>query len=135
MPWYVYVIECAGGSLYTGIAVDVAKRYAAHVSGKGARYTRSYPPQRVMAVIEQPDRSSALKTEHAIKRLSPEEKHALCLRLNPLPTQASAELPSTTPFQPIPELTHDRSKRKRLPDRLAQAKLATTSAPRGGKPP
>ena len=38
--WYVYLIECRDGSLYTGIATDVDRRYAEHVAGKGARYTR-----------------------------------------------------------------------------------------------
>lgn len=80
MVWYVYLIECVDGSLYTGIAIDVAKRYAAHISGKGARYTRSHPPQRLLTAIEYPDHSSALKAEYAIKQLSPDEKRALCLR-------------------------------------------------------
>jgi len=38
--WFLYVIECADGSLYTGIATDPQERYAAHAAGKGARYTR-----------------------------------------------------------------------------------------------
>ena len=59
--WFVYLIECRGGSIYTGIAVDVAARYAAHAAGKGARYTRAHPPERLLAAIEYPDRSSALK--------------------------------------------------------------------------
>ena len=46
-PWYLYLIECTDGSIYTGIAVEVAARYAAHVQGKGARYTRSHPPRQL----------------------------------------------------------------------------------------
>jgi putative endonuclease len=57
--------------------VDVASRYAAHLCGKGARYTRSRPPARLMGVIEYPDRSSALQAEHIAKRLSPREKREL----------------------------------------------------------
>ena len=72
--WFVYLIECRDGSIYTGIAVDVAARYAAHVSGKGARYTRSHPPRHLLAVLEYPDRSSASVAEHAVKQLSREEK-------------------------------------------------------------
>ncbi len=78
MTWFVYLIECRGGSIYTGIAVDVEARYAAHANGKGARYTRSHPPVRLLAAIECTDRSAASKAEHAIKRLSAAEKRALC---------------------------------------------------------
>jgi len=77
MAWYVYLIECRDGSIYTGIALDVAARYAAHVSGKGARYTRSHPPQRLLAAIEYADRSAASKAEYQIKRLSPGDKREL----------------------------------------------------------
>ena len=77
MAWYVYLIECRDGSIYTGIAIDVAARYAAHLNGKGARYTRSHPPQRLLAAIEYADRSAASKAEYQIKRLSPGDKRAL----------------------------------------------------------
>ena len=76
-PWYVYLIECEDGSLYTGVAVDVERRYAQHQAGKGARYTRSHPPRRLLARFEHPDRSSALKAEYAIKQLTAAEKRAL----------------------------------------------------------
>lgn len=74
--WFLYLIECQDGSIYTGITVDVAARYAAHASGKGARYTRSHPPKRVMASVEYPDRSAALKAEIEIKALSAADKRA-----------------------------------------------------------
>lgn len=77
MSWYVYLIECRGGSIYTGIAVDVAARYAAHAAGRGARYTRSRPPLRLLAVFEVADRSAALREELRIKRLSAEAKRTL----------------------------------------------------------
>lgn len=77
MAWFVYLIECTDGSVYTGVAVDVARRYAQHAAGKGARYTRSHPPARLLASFPHPDRSSALKAEHAIKQLSAAEKRAL----------------------------------------------------------
>lgn len=76
--WFLYLIECIDGSLYTGIAVDVGKRYAAHVAGKGARYTRSHPPARLLAVFPYPDRSSASVAEHQVKKLSPAAKRQLC---------------------------------------------------------
>ena len=72
------MLECVDGSVYTGIAVDVAKRYALHAAGKGARYTRSHPPARLLASFEYPDRSSASKAEHVIKQLRPEQKRELC---------------------------------------------------------
>jgi len=77
MAWFVYLIECRDGSSYTGIAIDVEARYAAHKSGKGARYTRAHPPRRLLGVIEYPDRSAASKAEYQIKRLSPGEKREL----------------------------------------------------------
>lgn len=77
-PWYVYLIECTDGSVYTGIAVDVERRYAQHVAGKGARYTRSRPPVRLLGRFEYPDRSSASRAEYAIKQLSAARKRALC---------------------------------------------------------
>ncbi len=72
--WFLYLIECQDGSIYTGITVDVAARYAAHEQGKGARYTRSHPPRALLAVVECPDRSAASKAEYAIKQLSATEK-------------------------------------------------------------
>lgn len=73
-PWFLYLIECLDGSIYTGITTDVAARYAAHASGKGARYTRTHPPSRLLACVKYPDRSSALKNEYRIKQLKPSDK-------------------------------------------------------------
>lgn len=78
MTWFLYLLECNDGSIYTGITIDVDKRYAAHVSGKGARYTRSHPPQQVLAVFEFEDRSSASKAEYDMKQLTARQKRALC---------------------------------------------------------
>lgn len=79
--WYLYLIECRNGNIYTGITVDVAARYAAHASGRGARYTRSHPPKRLLAAIDYPDRASASVAEYAVKQLSATEKHAYALLL------------------------------------------------------
>jgi putative endonuclease len=73
--WWLYLIECQGGSLYTGITTDVAARYA----GKGARYTRMYPPVRLLAVQPYPTRSEASKAEHAMKRRTAAEKRSWAL--------------------------------------------------------
>ncbi len=82
--WYLYLLECSDGSIYTGITVDVAKRYAAHLAGKGARYTRSHPPRRLLASFEHADRSSASKAEYAIKQLPAAAKRALANRATTL---------------------------------------------------
>lgn len=74
--WFVYLIECVDGSIYTGIAIDVEARFAAHLSGKGARYTRSHRPVRLLAAEIHPDRSSASKAEYRIKQFSVGEKRA-----------------------------------------------------------
>ena len=74
----MYLIECHDGSLYTGIAVDVARRYAMHVAGTGARYTRSHPPLRLLGQCAYPDRSEASIAEYRIKQLTPRGKRALC---------------------------------------------------------
>lgn len=76
-PWFLYLIECEDGSIYTGITVDVAKRYMAHQMGKGAKYMRSHPPKRLLKVFEYTDRSAASKAEYVIKQLSASEKRAL----------------------------------------------------------
>ena len=76
--WFLYLIECADGSIYTGIARDVAARYAAHANGKGARYTRSHPPSHLLGHCAYPDRGQASRAEHAIKQLKPSDKRALC---------------------------------------------------------
>jgi len=73
-PWFVYLLECEDGSIYTGVAIDVGARYAAHAAGRGARYTRSHPPLRLLASVEFGDRSSALKAEYRIKQLSARAK-------------------------------------------------------------
>lgn len=72
--WFLYLIECLDGSLYTGIAVDVHKRYALHARGKGARYTRSHPPKCLLGFTAFADQSTATKAEMAFKKLNPMQK-------------------------------------------------------------
>jgi putative endonuclease len=69
MAWFLYLIECSDGSLYTGIATDVEARFAKHVSGDGARYTRSRKPVAVRASFELGGRSEASRAEYWVKRL------------------------------------------------------------------
>lgn len=72
--YYVYMLQCRDGSLYTGIAVDVQKRLSTHNRGKGAKYTRSRLPVRLVYQETQPDKSAALKRELEIKGLTRAEK-------------------------------------------------------------
>ena len=98
MGWFLYVIECVDGSLYTGITVDMAARYRAHGNGKGARYTRAHPPLRLLISIPYPDRSSASREEYRVKQLSPAQKRAFIHQH--LETQAAlpcSERPSSEP--------------------------------------
>jgi putative endonuclease len=67
MP-YVYIVECADGSLYTGWTVDVEQRVKVHNAGRGARYTRMHRPVKLVYAEEQPDRATAQKREVEIKR-------------------------------------------------------------------
>ena len=70
MTCYCYIVECADGTYYTGWAVDPEKRVAMHNKGRGARYTRTRCPVKLVYVEELPDRASAMKREIAIKRLN-----------------------------------------------------------------
>ena len=67
-PWVVYLLECAGDRLYAGITNDLAARFQAHSAGRGARFTRAFPPVRIVAAAALPSRSAALKAEYALKR-------------------------------------------------------------------
>ncbi|AGK47177.1 MULTISPECIES: GIY-YIG nuclease family protein [Burkholderia] len=77
MSWYLYLIECADGSVYTGITTDVAARFDKHAQGVGARYTRARKPRAVLASFELADRSSASRAEYWVKRLTAAQKREL----------------------------------------------------------
>ena len=74
MPAFVYLLQCRDGSLYCGWTDDLERRVAIHNAGKGARYTRSRKPVRLVWSEEVSDRSAALKRELSIKRLTRAEK-------------------------------------------------------------
>ena len=74
---FVYMVECADGSLYTGWTNRLPQRIAAHNRGRGAKYTRSRLPVRLVWAEAQPDSSVALRREAALKRLTRREKLAL----------------------------------------------------------
>jgi predicted GIY-YIG superfamily endonuclease len=72
--WFVYILRCRDGSLYTGISTDVDQRVATHNAGRGARYTRPRLPVSVVHLERKRSRSTALRREAAIKALSRAEK-------------------------------------------------------------
>ena len=76
-PWFVYLLRCADGSLYTGITVDLHRRLEQHNAGTASRYTRSRLPVVLVYQEVQPSRSQALKRELAIKALSRQAKESL----------------------------------------------------------
>lgn len=73
----VYIVQCTDGTLYTGWTDNLEKRLAAHNAGRGAKYTRSRRPVRLVHWEELPDRSAALRREAQIKRMSRAQKLAL----------------------------------------------------------
>jgi putative endonuclease len=75
--WYLYLIRCADGTLYTGISNDVARRLAEHRSGKGARYLRGRGPLALVRMIRVGDRSSATRIEARVKKFSRTKKEDL----------------------------------------------------------
>ena len=74
MAWFVYMLRCRDGSLYTGYTDDIERRFAVHQSGKGAKYTRSRLPVELVYQESLPDKSAVLKREAAIKKLSRQQK-------------------------------------------------------------
>jgi predicted GIY-YIG superfamily endonuclease len=75
--WFVYIIRCADGSLYTGITKDVKRRCQQHNAGSASRYTRSRRPVKLVWQKAQPSQSAALKREAAIKAMTRKEKLAM----------------------------------------------------------
>ncbi len=75
-PWWVYMIACRGGAIYTGIAKDPDRRFRLHAAGKGAAYTRINPPVALLARKAFPTRAAALAEEAALKRLRKPGKEA-----------------------------------------------------------
>lgn len=80
---FVYILECADGSFYTGWTTDLDRRLVSHNAGRGGRYTRSRRPVKLVYWEECPDRRSAQQRELALKRLSRGAKFALIARFAP----------------------------------------------------
>ena len=76
-PWFVYMLKCSNGCLYTGITTDIARRIAVHNSGKGSAYVRAHRPAKLLAFTESENRSLASQLECSVKSLSRSQKLAL----------------------------------------------------------
>ncbi len=74
MIWYVYMIECSDGNIYTGVTTNIERRIDEHNSGVGCKYTRHRNPVKLLKSLEFINRSLAMKEEYRIKQLSRKEK-------------------------------------------------------------
>jgi len=94
LPWFVYVLECVNGRLYTGITVDLERRFQQHRRGKGAMFTRLNKPHRMLGAKTCADRSEASRLEVRIKRLPATHKRIMadlwCLAY-PLPASVTSD--------------------------------------------
>jgi putative endonuclease len=137
--WYVYLILCRGNAIYTGIALDVAARYAQHVAGSGARYTRANPPRRLLARFACPNQSTAGRLEAAIKRLSAAGKRKLIGTTGAAARKLLLRVPSAAcsntlirRIEDMPAKEPGFAERLKTADKAKQAKLekirATTQA-------
>lgn len=80
-PWYVYMVRCAKGALYTGMTDDVPRRVAAHNAGKGAKSVKALGLPTALVYTERcRNKSAALKREHAIKKMSKDVKEMMVSR-------------------------------------------------------
>ncbi|MDR0244416.1 MAG: GIY-YIG nuclease family protein [Burkholderia sp.] len=133
MSWFLYLIECADDSVYTGITTDVAARFDEHASGKGARYTRSRKPRAVLASFPLPDRSSASRAEYWVKRLTPAQKRELAAGLRTLesvlPVVATLDESADAPGLPV----RTRGRKKAKTDTIDDAAKAAETEPIAGK--
>jgi len=75
--WFVYIIRCSDGSLYTGCTNNVIRRWHQHRSGTGARYLRAHTPESLVYMEPLSHRSAACKREYEIKQYSKKQKEAL----------------------------------------------------------
>jgi putative endonuclease len=77
MPFYCYILECSDGTFYTGWTTDPHRREKQHNAGRGARYTRTRRPVKMVYIEEQTDRTTAMKRERAIKNMRRAQKQKL----------------------------------------------------------
>lgn len=95
MPHFVYMLRCKGDRIYTGYAVDVQARYEEHCSGRGAKFTRAFPPECILRTFELPDYKYALRLEARIKKLKRPQKELLAAGDKTLESELLAGLGET----------------------------------------
>ncbi|WP_010091038.1 GIY-YIG nuclease family protein [Burkholderia ubonensis] len=139
MSWFLYLIECADGSVYTGITTDVAARFDEHAAGKGARYTRSRKPRAVLASFPLADRSSALRAEYRVKQLTAAQKRELAAGIRTLESvlPAAAAAADDADDDGGAKAAPARASRKRAPKgdvTATDAAAVDTAAPNGDAP-
>jgi putative endonuclease len=120
MPWVCYLLECADGTLYTGISNDLPRRLGQHARGLASKYTRSRLPVRLRWSERQGDRSTALRREAAVKRLTRAEKLALARR------RERRRLPSGGRWCRLPRM----AKKKTAPRKSAKKPAAKKASAR-----
>lgn len=91
--WFLYLLECEGNTIYTGITTDVERRFAQHQAGTGAKYTRSRKPIRILGWQRFDNRSEASKAEAAAKKMTSAQKRIFCVQL----TEEMAQAPGVDP--------------------------------------
>ena len=92
MSHFVYMLRCAGNRIYTGYAVDVEARFEQHKSGKGAKFTKAFPPECILRKFELNSHEEALRLEARIKRLPRPQKELLAAGNEELAAQLIAGL-------------------------------------------
>ena len=95
MNWHVYIVLCSDDTLYTGITIDMTRRFREHARGRGAKYFRGRQPKALVYLEGGHDRSAASKRELYIKGLSRAGKQALL-------DAAAATVPAITTSSPLP---------------------------------
>ncbi len=77
MAFFCYILQCSDGTYYTGWTTDPSRREKQHNAGRGAKYTRTRRPLKMVYIEEQPDRTTAMKRERAIKKMTREQKRKM----------------------------------------------------------
>lgn len=80
--WVLYLLECKNGMFYCGITNDLSARYEAHANGRGAKYTRANPPNKILGSFPFPGRSEASRAEYAVKKVRRHLKLATAAHLS-----------------------------------------------------
>ncbi len=99
-PWFVYILECVNGRLYTGITIDIERRFKQHKEGRGAMFTRLNRPRHMIGATVCLDRSEASRLEAQVKTLSTAQKRSLAAawrQVYVLPTTIAAVPAAATP--------------------------------------